>query len=193
MRATNAYGRDKLEIISRPLSEPALLTMNVGSDEFFIRLSEIHDPFDDADDVHDAGQSKAAKNGYQEHDKAFFLIPEHELVNPQTAYDYAKNSGNDLFVGAGLFPILDRRLAVERGWRLDRFITWLKRRLIVRLHWPLRSNDRQGGLAVQTSLRKVGILSAALSTEDCHFLLSFGRPSEPAALVLNVGSHEIFV
>jgi len=159
--------------------------MNVGSDEFFIRLSEIHDPFDDADDVHDAGQSKAAKNG--------FLIPEHELVNPQTAYDYAKNSGNDLFVGAGLFPILDRRLAVERGWRLDRFITWLKRRLIVRLHWPLRSNDRQGGLAVQTGLRKVGILSAALSTEDCHFLLSFGRPSEPAALVLNVGSHEIFV
>ena len=31
--------------------------MNVGSDEFFIRLSEIHDPFDDADDVHDASQS----------------------------------------------------------------------------------------------------------------------------------------
>ena len=167
--------------------------MNVGSDEFFIRLSEIHDPFDDADDVHDAGQSKAAKNGYQEHDKAFFLIPEHELVNPQTAYDYAKNSGHDLFVGAGLFPILDRRLAVERSGRLDRFITWLIRRLKVGLHWPLRSNDRQGGLAVQTGLGKVGILSAALSTKDCHFLLSFNRPSEPAALVLNVGSHEIFV
>ena len=155
---------------SAETSEPALLALDVSPDKVFIRLGEVHDSFDDSDDVHDAGQSKAAKNGYQEHDKAFFLIPEHELVNPQTAYNYAKNSGNDLFVGAGLFPILDRRLAVERGWRLDRFITWLKRRLIVRLHWPLRSNDRQGGLAVQTGLRKVGILSAALSTEDCHFI-----------------------
>ncbi len=109
--------------------------MNVGSDEIFIRLSEIHDPFDNSDNVHDAGQSKATQDGD----------------------------------------------------------TWLKRRSIVRLHWPLRSNDRQGGLAVQAGLCKVGILSAALSTEDCHFLLSFSRPSEPAALVLNVGSHEIFV
>jgi hypothetical protein len=46
---------------------------------------------------------------------------------------------------------------------------------------------------MQTDLRKVGILSAALSTKDCHCLLSFSRASEPAALVLNVGSHEIFV
>src|SRR2546426_10037974 len=113
--------------------------MNVGSDEFFIRLSEIHDPFDDADDVHDAGQSKAAKNGYQEHDKAFFLIPEHELVNPQTAYDYAKNSGNDLFVGARLLPILDRQLAVERRRRLDRLITFVRRQRRMTLKLTLRS------------------------------------------------------
>ena len=41
-------------------SEPALLTMYVGSDEIFIRFGEIHNSFDDSDDVHDAGQSKAA-------------------------------------------------------------------------------------------------------------------------------------
>src|SRR3989442_8327985 len=124
--------------------------MNVGSDEIFVRLSEINDLFDDSNHVHHAGQSKATQDRHQQHDKAFFLIPEHELVNPQTAYDYAKNSGNDLFVGAGLFPILDRRLAVERGWRIGRFIILVKKRLVVRLHWPLRSKDRQGGPALPT-------------------------------------------
>ena len=106
MRATNAYGRDKLEIISRPLSEPALLAMNVGSDEFFIRLSEIHDPFDDADDVHDAGQSKAAKNGYQQHDEALFLISENELMYSQSADDYTQDPSHYFLISAGPLPIL---------------------------------------------------------------------------------------
>ena len=102
----NAYGRDKLETISRPVSEPALLPLNVGSDEIFIRFGEIHDSFDDSDDVHYAGQSKAAKNGNQQHDEAFFLIPKNELVNPQTANHYAQDPGHDFLVGASLLPIL---------------------------------------------------------------------------------------
>src|SRR6266404_7163719 len=111
--------------------EPTLPAVNVFSYKGFIALGEIHDPFDDSDYVHEAIQRKATQHGHQQHDQALFLIAEYELVNSQTTDEDAQDPGHNFLVGARCFPVLHHRLAIHRGWRLNRFITWLVRLLII--------------------------------------------------------------
>src|SRR5713226_4052729 len=171
--ARAAADKDRSPMTTAKL-EPTLPAVNVGSHKLFIGLSEVHDPLDYSDHVHDRRQGKATQHGNQQHDQTFLLVTENELVDSQTTDDDAQNSGDDFLVGARRFPVLHHRLAVHRRWRLNRLVTWLIRLLIICLRLILlAANRRQHGLTLKTTLRKVVILRAALSTKNRHDRLVF--------------------
>src|SRR6266404_7274611 len=156
--------------------EPTLPAVNVYSDKGFIALREIHDPFDDSDHVHEAIQRKAAQHGNQQHGHALFLITEHEFVDSQTTDQDTQDPGHNFLVSARRFPVLHHRLAIHWHGRLNRFVAWLVRLLIICLGLiGLAANQRQYRLTMQTALCKVIILRAAFGTKNRHGRLDSAR------------------
>ena len=76
--------------------EPALPTLNVRSDKLFVRLSQVDNSFNDADDVCEAaGQHTKDQLNY-----SFRRITQNELVNAQPAKKNRTDTCGDLLICA---------------------------------------------------------------------------------------------
>jgi len=91
-------------------SEPALLSLDVGSDELLVLLSEVDYSFDDANHVWHNCQKAAAQNTHQKHDYTFSGVAQNELMDSQAAQQNSANAGWHLLVRAQRFPVSHRLL-----------------------------------------------------------------------------------
>jgi len=82
--------------------EPTLLALDVGPDKLFVRLCQVDNSLDEADDGTDA----ARHQGDNDLDDSFRGVSKNKLVHTETAEQDPANTRNDLFIGALLFPIL---------------------------------------------------------------------------------------
>jgi len=92
--------------------EPALSALNVSSHEIFVRLGEIHDPFDYCYHVHHGRQHKARQDSYQEHNNTFGLVAKDKLMNTKSADDDGANASHNLLISAPSLPVLRRHVPV---------------------------------------------------------------------------------
>ena len=86
------------------LLEPALLVLNVRSHEVLIRLREINDPFDDAENVCES----AGDDAENELDNTLGCVAENEFVHSEPAHQDCADARRDLLVGAQRLPISHR-------------------------------------------------------------------------------------
>src|SRR5688572_33320427 len=82
--------------------EPTLLALDVSPDKLFVRLCQVDNSLDEADDGTDA----ARHQGDNDLDDSFRGVSKNKLVHTETAEQDPANTRNDLFIGALLFPIL---------------------------------------------------------------------------------------
>ena len=142
--------------------EPPLLTLDIRSNEFFVRLGQIDDAFNNADNTRDNRQSSAAQNGNQQHDDSRSGIAKYELVNTKTAEQDGENSGGQLLVSAHRFPISHRP-------HVDG------------LHWLVTAADwwRKLCLAGRAILRHLVVDGATLCAESGHVVDNSGEILSP--------------
>ena len=87
--------------------KPSFLTLDVGGIKIFVGFYQISNPFDEPDDPHDewADLDERTEDRYEEHDQAFFGIPEIKFMNPEPAQNDSEYAGRDpaLAVDPGAF------------------------------------------------------------------------------------------
>ncbi len=142
--------------------EPALLTLDIQSYKFFIRLSQIDDAFNDTDNTRDNRQGPAAQNRNQQHDDSLTGIAKDEFVDTKTAEQDGEDSRRQLFVCAHRFPI--RQRAHVDG-----------------LHWLITGTDwwRKLCLAGRAILGHLVIDGATLCAESGHVVDNSGEILSP--------------
>src|SRR6185369_4727843 len=133
--------------------EPALLILNVRSHKLFVRLSEIDDPFDDADDA----RGSAGHNADTELNNSFGGVAENKLVNSKPADEDRTHAGDDLLVGSHRFPVSYRS-------RIDS------------LHWLITGVDGcERRLAGGAVLRRLIVNGSAFCAVSSHLSSNFSE------------------
>jgi len=124
--------------------EPALLVLYVRSHKVFVRLRQIDDSFDQADDPADTTKAE------HQLDDPFGRVSENELVHSKPADQNRADAGRDLLVCAQCFP-------VSHGSGINR------------LHWLIAADDwREWLLAVRTILRSIIVNGTAFCAVSAH-------------------------
>jgi hypothetical protein len=92
------------------LSEPALFSLDVGSDKLLVLLSEIDYSLDDSNHVWHDCQKATAQNTHQKHYYTFSGVAQNELMDSQAAQQNSANAGGHLLVRAQRLPVSHRLL-----------------------------------------------------------------------------------
>src|ERR1041385_3862183 len=104
--------------------EPALFVLNVSSDKLFVRLRQVNDPFDDADNT----RSSARYNADTQLNNSLGGVAEDELVYSECAEQNRTNTRDNLLVGSHRFPI-SHRAGINSLHRLIAGVDGSERRL----------------------------------------------------------------
>ena len=78
--------------------EPTLFVLNIRSHKVFIRLREIDNSLDDADDTSGHGSKTTSQHGDQEHNNSFRCVAQKEFVNSEAPQKDRHDPGGNLFV-----------------------------------------------------------------------------------------------
>ena len=106
--------------------EPPFLTLDIRSHKFLVRLGQIDDPFNDADNTWNNRQRPAAQNRNQQHDDPRRGIAKDKLVNTKTAEQDGEDSSGQLLVSAHCFPISQRTHVDRLHWLITGTDWWRK-------------------------------------------------------------------
>src|SRR5690242_17676018 len=99
--ASEATLRGRRDYAEKINLKPALLVLNVRSHEVFVRLGQINDAFDDAENT----REPASDHAEHELDNALGRVSQNELVHAEPANENRTNPGRDLLVRTQRFPV----------------------------------------------------------------------------------------
>src|SRR5262249_46079709 len=98
--------------------------LDVGSHKLFVRLGQVNDPFDDAENT----RSSARHDADTQLNDSLGGVAENKLVYSEPAHENRSDAGNDFLIGPQRFPV-SHRAGINRLHRLIAGVDGGERRL----------------------------------------------------------------